>query len=892
MAKMNWTPFGDKSSTMMTLDMQSQYVVFMRYYREVLLGNQSAIYTGAKVFGGDFMSIFSYYLASPFNLFLVFFSSADIPAFFAVTCLLKMSFAGLFTYLTFRFTTGKDNPLHLVPAIGYALISYSFIYMYDFMWLDGVMILPLVVLGLNKLEQAKCRWIYPIAIGYALMTSWYIGAMICIFAVVYFIYKSFSKHRDSKDLLTFSARFAIFSLIGGLIAAPFWLTAFMHLNGTKGSFAIPDNELMSISTFFGGFLENHYFTYGDIARNQGFFSMFVGTVVLVFFQLYFFNKSYTLRDRLVALILPLFYFIGMMSRSLNAIYHGGREPTWFPGRYSFILGFIVCYFAGLSLDDIKKTWKPGFAMPLLGALIVFLVTKFVPSDLDNYYTFTGFAIIIYAVSLVLAFGYSFVPQFKIKGVKEAITGLLSVTLITFSSLSSYRGAMRILKVNVESPEYQLNEVYLKDDSLSPIFDALKAYDPSIYRMEAMFNRTGSTNTINNNPLFYSYNGLNHFSSNEKKDVEDYMSKIGFQYNYFFEKYDGGNTASINSLFGFKYLIDYDELHEYGNSPIFFTNYPWVESSLTSDIEGVKYYENTLALPYCFAINHSDVTYVSEGSKIGDHVSWYDHFQYQNEMFKGLTDKVKDSGNKKEIFHKLETSIVSQSDGIIITTNEDGIKHITGKAGDRIKFSFEVPTDGFGKNLYFGEKNFSECYSYAIDGRAMINNTYWHKGIRGFNDTIDHKHTFTVTLKEDLKNRELWEEFYYEDTEVLKEYVEEARKQSSSDLKVKKSLTSYGFEGHFELLEDNKDLLFTVPNERNWSVYVDGKKVPTQTRYNIFLSADLSHVEKGSHTIKAIYRDNGLIISCVISSIATASAVAMFVVHKTLENKRKTENSLQ
>ena len=490
--------------------------------------------------------------------------------------------------------------------------------------------------------------------------------------------------------------------------------------------------------------------------------------------------------------------------------------------------------------------------------------------------------------MALSFGYSYLPDLKIKGIEEVITGLLSVTLITLSTLSSYRGAMKILKVNESDPQYQLNDVYLKDDSLSPIFDALKAFDPSIYRMEAMFNRTGSTNTINNNPLFYSYNGLNHFSSNEKKDVEDYMSKIGFQYNYFFEKYDGGNTTSINSLFGFKYLIDYDELHEYGNSPIFYTNYPWVESSLTSDIPGVKYYENTLALPYCFAINHSDVTYISEGNKVGDHVSWFDHFQYQNEMFKAITNNVTESGNKKEIFHKMDTTIISKSDGLEVTTNEDGIKHLTGKEGDKIEFSFEVPSDGYGRNLYFGEKNFSECYSFKIDGRSMINNTYWHKGIRGFKDTTNHKHTFTVTLKEDLNNRELWEEFYYEDTDVLKEYVQEAKKQSSSDLKVIKSMTSYGFEGHFELSEDNKDLLFTVPNENNWSVYVDGKKVPTQTRYNIFLSADLSKIEKGSHTIKAIYRDNGLIVSCVISSITTASAVAMYVVYKTLQNKRKVE----
>lgn len=69
----------------MMIDMQSQYISYMRYYKSVLEGNKSMIYTLSKVFGGDFMSIFTYYLASPFNLLIVFFSYDEIPAFFLFT---------------------------------------------------------------------------------------------------------------------------------------------------------------------------------------------------------------------------------------------------------------------------------------------------------------------------------------------------------------------------------------------------------------------------------------------------------------------------------------------------------------------------------------------------------------------------------------------------------------------------------------------------------------------------------------------------------------------------------------------------------------------------------------------------------------------------------------
>ena len=885
--QLNFTPFGDKSSTMMTLDMQSQYIVFMRYYKEVLAGRQSAIYTGGKAFGGDFMSIFSYYLASPFNLFLVFVKSADIPAFFAVTSMLKMSLAGVFTYLCLSFTTEKPTPIFLVPAIGYSLISYAFIYMYNFMWLDGVMILPLIVLGLNLLYEEKGRWVYPLALGYALMTSWYIGAMIAIFSVVYYIYKLGSRAKNKQDLLKYTVRFAIFSLIGGLLVSPFWLTAFLHLGGTKGSIAIPNNETMSISTFFAGFIENHYLTYGDIARNQCFFTMFVGSVVLVFFQLYFFNKSYTRRQRIAAIILPLFYLAGMMSRSLNALYHGGREPTWFPGRYSFILGFVVCYFAGLSLNDLKKTWKLGFALPIVSLIAVFVIFKVVPADLGYYHEFSNIALAIYLGSLAISFGYSFFPDTSKKHIRMVVEALVSVSLITLASLSSYRGAMINLKINVEEPKYQETAVYLEDDNMSSIFNAVKNYDSSLYRMESLFNRTGSTNTINNNPMFFGYNGLSHFSSNEKQAVQDYYNKIGLQYNGFFEKYDGGSTSALNSFLGIKYLVDYDAYHEY-NSPIFFNNYPWAEVGITSDIEGVKYYENTLVLPYGFAFNRTNYSYVSEGKVVGDDVHWYDHFQYQNEMFKGLTDNVKDGDEKKDIFHSLNGT-VSETKGATISVDSKGIKHVTGKAGSTISITFTVPSEGYGQNLYFGEKNFSDKYSYRLDARPIDNTNYWHKGIRGFRDTVDHKHILVVTLKEDLENYELWEELYYEDSSVLSEYVTEVRKQSIQNVKVGHGLTSYSIEGSFELTEDNKDFLFTLPYEGYWKVYVDGKRVTTSTKYNIFLGADLSNIKKGSHTIKAVYSDKGLVASCIISSIATATSVGMFVVYKYLQNKNKTKD---
>ena len=90
-------PFDIKEGkTMLMIDAQSQYISYLRYFRRTLLDHDSFVYTMAKVFGGDFLSIYTYYLGSPFNFLIVFFSEADIPSFMLLASVLKMMLASLF----------------------------------------------------------------------------------------------------------------------------------------------------------------------------------------------------------------------------------------------------------------------------------------------------------------------------------------------------------------------------------------------------------------------------------------------------------------------------------------------------------------------------------------------------------------------------------------------------------------------------------------------------------------------------------------------------------------------------------------------------------------------------------------------------------------------------
>ena len=156
--------FGYKDYTITMMDMQSEYLAYLRNLKQILIHGESLIYTNTQVFGGDYLSIFTFYLSSPFNLFVVFFNDKAIPLFFVWSSILKMSIASVNFYLLARFT-GKFTYHKVLFALGYGLISYSLIYLSNYMWLDGVMILPLVILGLHFIKDKKQYWLYPLAIA-------------------------------------------------------------------------------------------------------------------------------------------------------------------------------------------------------------------------------------------------------------------------------------------------------------------------------------------------------------------------------------------------------------------------------------------------------------------------------------------------------------------------------------------------------------------------------------------------------------------------------------------------------------------------------------------------------------------------------------------------------
>lgn len=68
-------PFGNDKS-LASMDAHIQYIDLYAYLKDVILGKNNFSYTFSNVLGGSSFAIFSYYLSSPINLLVIFFSMA------------------------------------------------------------------------------------------------------------------------------------------------------------------------------------------------------------------------------------------------------------------------------------------------------------------------------------------------------------------------------------------------------------------------------------------------------------------------------------------------------------------------------------------------------------------------------------------------------------------------------------------------------------------------------------------------------------------------------------------------------------------------------------------------------------------------------------------------
>ncbi len=351
-------PFGDKS--LLISDLSSQYVEFFTYYRD-RLWNGGIFYSWQKSLGGNFFGIFAYYLASPFNVILFFFKNI-LWGIWALT-VLKMGLSGL-SFCVYLLLRGRSRPSNVLFAAMYALMAYGLVYQFNLLWLDGLIFLPLIVAGMERILEGKGHLLFLLSLTAMFISSYYISYMIALFCVFYFVYYAVV-HFDKKKRPQLWPRFlrlAGSAVLAALFACVTLLPSFFALMQGKSDAMTQPPIQSSFYTFavMSGVPKLLYGYYDGINEFSA-PAVYCGTLALWLVLAFFFTRTIPKKEKWAAAGLLGILFAGMYFVKFNTFWHMLAPPISFPYRFAFTASFFLLLLAVRAWDargDIAPVFWP------------------------------------------------------------------------------------------------------------------------------------------------------------------------------------------------------------------------------------------------------------------------------------------------------------------------------------------------------------------------------------------------------------------------------------------------------------------------------------------------------------------------------------------------------
>lgn len=343
-------PFGDNS--FLTNDLKYQYIDFFAWFRRVLLGEANLRYSFSQGLGMNTWGLYSYYLASPFNLLCVLFPAEKLTLFvFAITAL-KLGCIHISSawYVQKRFDLSK--PAAFLLSLSFTFCSWTISNLRNPLWIDCLILLPICAYGCYELirEQRMARLV--IATAFNVMFCWYTAYIsilfLCIFVLVEFVDHVAEQGFNWKLMLDRALRFAGAIVLGLLLSAWTFLPTILAMS--KGGPVLNLGPLLktSLKSLIRGFLP------GMWVNNDGTPQFYCGIIMMLLALSLLFNRKASIKTRIATLVTTAILIAGSVLSPLEYIWCGMRVPNGFYSRTAFLLSFFALWAAGYALQALKE----------------------------------------------------------------------------------------------------------------------------------------------------------------------------------------------------------------------------------------------------------------------------------------------------------------------------------------------------------------------------------------------------------------------------------------------------------------------------------------------------------------------------------------------------------
>lgn len=847
------------TQTILTLDMNGQYVYFFEQLRDILYGEASLLYTFERSLGGEFFGYYTYYLASPLSFIVALFPKKMITEAILTIMIVKSGLAG-FTFSIYLDRTRKKNPFGFTMfSVMYALCSYATMFQSNTMWMDALIWLPLIALGLERLIKHGKFKLFTISLAMAVWSNYYIGYMICIFVALYFVCYICAHPTDeinglgeAKHKLKSLGRVALYSFIALMMTGMVLFTAYYSLQFGKST--LQDNSFDPTLRFdILNLISKLFIGSYDTVRSEGTPNLYAGTLLIMMLPVYFMSKRIKGREKIAFSVLCGILAISFTLNTIDLIWHGFQMPIWLNYRYSFLLTFVLltmAYKGFESLEDIdcKFIGKSCVFLVLLLAVIQKLVTftryqNGVSNQVTPSFEMIWLSIILMTVYFILIYAK------KHSKIPHTISAFLTIIVcIEAFSSTMINWVGEIVDAGWASRENYRSYV----DRLEYVTDEINKNDKTFFRMEKTLYRKPNDNLVLN------MNGITEFTSTFNGKTMKFLNRMGIYTSSQTTRFFSGNEV-MDSILGVKYMLATNEEHDYVSGL-------YTPHSVSN---GIVVYENPYALPIAYGVSDK----IKEAT-LSEH---YSPFGFQEYLMGHMMGE-----NNLDVFEACDFEISklyncqdykNDEDNSTSYYRVDSSKHAT--------FTFSVTASYDGSIYMFLPTQYSTPAQCYVNGRD-IGTLFQGETYRAFN-IGNYKKGDTVEVMLKFEANRI---FLYNYQKLFVQINEKVFNDTIDTLKSNGlNIESYS-DTHFYgtmTLDNDMSVFTTIPYDKNWRVYIDGKRIETYEVVESMLGFD---APSGEHTVELRFAPLEFYIGLSCTVIGIGALVTLGILDS---KKRKASN---
>ena len=782
-----------------------QYVIFDVALRNILYGNGSLFYTFTSGLGLNFYALSSYYLGSFLSPLVYFFDLTNMPDAVYLTTLLKFGLIGLSTYFSLNNLFQLiPKPLKLALSTSYALMSFSVSQLEIKTWLDVFILIPLIITGLHLLITEKKFLLYFTSLSILFIQNYYFGYMTALFLIFWYLCQISWNFKIRKSSVL---DFVVTSFSAGMASLILTLPTLFDLQ-THGEKLTEVTKFQTESSWYLDLFAKQFIGSFDTTKYGAIPMIFVGLLPFILTILFFTLKTIKFHVKLIYAIFFTFLIASFYIEALDLFWQGMHTPNMFLHRYSWIFSTLLIYTAAEVLNRLKEIKIWNFLVSLFLIVTGFLATIY----LKSHYSFLTDLNILLTLEFLVVYALLLLAVIK----KFISVNLFAILISLFIIVEISLNASSQMDGIAKEWGFASRSAYNRD---IPAMESFSTYIGNQFtRTEKLETQTG------NDSMKFNYNGISQFSSVRNRSASSTLDKLGF-------KSSGtnlnlryaNNSILADSLFGIQYNISENPIDKYGFQDVY-------------QKDNLTLYENQFSLPIAFA-----------SQSVYNDVKFNEHTLDNQASFLNQLANV-----NFDYFSPIPCEKTENTDDLISVTsssNEDAA----------IQYQIEVPENSqiylSFTNLHFSNDKQKkvdilvngEKKTFTTDNAFSFFNLGYTKEKKTFNINVSFPGNSQVSFESPT--------FYRLDTKTFTEAIQKIKEQpvtvSTSKNKV---FATYD-------VQQDTSIFFTIPYDKGWSAYQDGKKIEIKQAQTGFMKVD---VPKGKGTITLSFIPNGFITGAICS----------------------------